>query len=100
LFGLNTLRELPTLKEFAELTPESRDMYERRIGEPVPDRGMNLETHYEAPSHGSDGDETTSPDLDEEESLSSDDPSEVPAESGGDSAPDDESSKANHLDRA
>jgi segregation and condensation protein B len=48
LFGLNTLRELPTLKEFAELTPESRDIYERRIGEPVPDQGMNLETHYEA----------------------------------------------------
>jgi segregation and condensation protein B len=47
LFGLKGLRDLPTLKEFAELTPESRDIFERRIGEPVPDRGMNLETHYE-----------------------------------------------------
>jgi segregation and condensation protein B len=49
LFGLKSLKDLPTLKEFAELTPESRDIYERRIGEPVPDQGMNLETHYEAP---------------------------------------------------
>jgi segregation and condensation protein B len=48
LFGLKSLRDLPTLKEFAELTPESRDMFERRIGEPVPDQGMNLKTHYEA----------------------------------------------------
>jgi segregation and condensation protein B len=50
LFGLKSLRDLPTLKEFAELTPESRDIFERRIGEPVPDSGMNLETHYEAPT--------------------------------------------------
>ncbi len=46
LFGLKTLRDLPTLREFAELTPESRDMFERRIGEPVPGAGMNLDTHY------------------------------------------------------
>ena len=48
LFGLKTLRDLPTLREFAELTPESRDMFERRIGEPVPGEGMNLDTHYVA----------------------------------------------------
>jgi segregation and condensation protein B len=51
LFGLKSLKDLPTLKEFAELTPESRDIYERRIGEPVPQgSAMNLETHYEAPA--------------------------------------------------
>jgi segregation and condensation protein B len=50
LFGLKSLKDLPTLREFAELTPESRDIFERRIGEPVPDSGMNLETHYEAPT--------------------------------------------------
>jgi segregation and condensation protein B len=50
LFGLKSLKDLPTLKEFAELTPESRDIYERRIGEPVPQgAALNLETHYEAP---------------------------------------------------
>lgn len=50
LFGLKNLRDLPTLREFAELTQESRDMFERRIGEPLPGQGqgMNLETHYEA----------------------------------------------------
>jgi segregation and condensation protein B len=50
LFGLKSLRDLPTLREFAELTPESRDIYERRIGEPLPGQGqgMDLETHYEA----------------------------------------------------
>jgi segregation and condensation protein B len=50
LFGLKSLKDLPTLKEFAELTPESRDIYERRIGEPVPQgAALNLETVYEAP---------------------------------------------------
>lgn len=51
LFGLKSLRDLPTLKEFTELTAESRDIFERRIGEPLPGHGegMNLETHYEAP---------------------------------------------------
>ncbi len=49
LFGLKNLRDLPTLREFAELTQESRDIYERRIGEPLPGQGegMNLATHYE-----------------------------------------------------
>lgn len=51
LFGLKSLRDMPTLKEFAELTPESRDIFERRIGEPLPGhgQGMDLETHYSAP---------------------------------------------------
>ena len=62
LFGLKSLRDLPTLKEFAELTPESRDIFERRIGEPVPDAGMNLETHYEAPTD-------RPPDPDDEEAA-------------------------------
>jgi hypothetical protein len=50
---------LPTLKEFAELTPESRDIYERRIGEPLPGQGqgMDLQTHYEAPERADEADE-------------------------------------------
>jgi segregation and condensation protein B len=53
LFGLKALRDLPTLREFAELNSESRDIYERRIGEALPGQGqgMDLETHYEARTH-------------------------------------------------
>jgi len=59
LFGLKNLRDLPTLKEFAELTPESRDIYERRIGEPLPGQGqgMDLETTYEAKVHAEDAED-------------------------------------------
>ena len=69
LFGLKNLRDLPTLREFAELTDESRDIYERRIGEAVPNQGagIDLETHYEAAPRpegddGDDGDEAASGD--------------------------------------
>jgi len=50
LFGLKNLRDLPTLREFSELTQESRDIFERRIGEPLPGQGqgMDMQTHYEA----------------------------------------------------
>jgi segregation and condensation protein B len=34
-FGLNSLKDLPTLKEFTELTEESRAEYEEEIGETV-----------------------------------------------------------------
>jgi segregation and condensation protein B len=59
LFGLKNLRDLPTLREFAELTQESRDIFERRIGEPLPGQGqgMDLETHYEAPPDAPEEDE-------------------------------------------
>lgn len=65
LFGLKSLRELPTLREFTELTQESRDIFERRIGEPLPGQGqgMDLQTHFEpgaseaATDEGSDADD-------------------------------------------
>jgi segregation and condensation protein B len=49
LFGLKNLRDLPTLREFAELTQESRDIYERRIGEALPGQGqgMDMQTHFD-----------------------------------------------------
>lgn len=34
-FGLNSLRDLPTLREFSELSDESRGIFERRMGEPL-----------------------------------------------------------------
>jgi segregation and condensation protein B len=36
LFGINSLSELPTLREFTELTGESRDVFERETGEAPP----------------------------------------------------------------
>ena len=82
LFGLKGLRDLPTLKEFAELTPESRDIYERRIGQPLPGQGqgMDLETTYEAKVHAEDAEESEeSDDAEPNEELAS-------ADSGSDSA--------------
>jgi segregation and condensation protein B len=59
LFGLKNLRDLPTLREFTELTQESRDIFERRIGEPLPGQGqgMDLATHFEAAPDSDDADD-------------------------------------------
>jgi segregation and condensation protein B len=35
LFSLKSLRDLPTLKEFTDLTPESRVLFERNMGAPL-----------------------------------------------------------------
>jgi segregation and condensation protein B len=40
-FGLKALGDLPTLREFTELTDESRRAYEREMGEDVPDLPFN-----------------------------------------------------------
>jgi segregation and condensation protein B len=34
-FGLSSLKDLPTLREFSDLTDESRELFERRMGEPL-----------------------------------------------------------------
>lgn len=34
-FGLKSLKDLPTLREFSELTDESRALFQRKMGEPV-----------------------------------------------------------------
>ncbi|MET0285983.1 MAG: SMC-Scp complex subunit ScpB [Polyangiales bacterium] len=74
LFGLKNLRDLPTLREFAELTQESRDIFERRIGEPLPGQGqgMDMSTTYEAPP---DRDEDPEPEP-EPETVSAEPPPE------------------------
>jgi segregation and condensation protein B len=84
LFGLKSLRDLPTLKEFAELTPESRDIYERRIGEPLPGQGqgMDLQTHYEAAPRSEQDDEAEEEGADRAEARArppSPQPSRAPA---------------------
>ena len=36
-FGLKSLRDLPTLREFAELSDESKEVFERELGEVLPE---------------------------------------------------------------
>jgi segregation and condensation protein B len=40
-FGLGSLRDLPTLREFSELSDESKALFERRSGEPLGDIGVS-----------------------------------------------------------
>lgn len=42
-FGLASLRDLPTLREFSELSDESKALFERRSGEPLGDIGITHE---------------------------------------------------------
>jgi segregation and condensation protein B len=43
LFSMQSLRDLPTLKEFTELSEESRATFEREIGEDAPETLADLE---------------------------------------------------------
>lgn len=43
-FGLKSLKDMPTLREFTELSQESRDVYEAEMGEPHEHRGEPLGT--------------------------------------------------------
>ncbi|MBI3207107.1 MAG: SMC-Scp complex subunit ScpB [Myxococcales bacterium] len=42
LFSMQSLRDLPTLKEFTELSEESRSVFEREIGEDAPEGPIDL----------------------------------------------------------
>jgi len=44
LFSLTSLSQLPTLREFTELSDESRRSFERQIGEEAPEGPMDLES--------------------------------------------------------
>ncbi len=52
-FALQSLKELPTLKEFSELNDESRALFERKMGEPmVSDADAQaVETEVDEPNH-------------------------------------------------
>ncbi|MBI4703229.1 MAG: SMC-Scp complex subunit ScpB, partial [Deltaproteobacteria bacterium] len=43
LFGLAALTDLPTLREFTELSPESREIYERELGVLAPEGAIEVE---------------------------------------------------------
>jgi segregation and condensation protein B len=48
LLGLRSLADLPTLREFTDLTDESRATYERKLGE-VPTMGLQFDDEPDAP---------------------------------------------------
>jgi segregation and condensation protein B len=47
VFSLKSLRDLPTLREFTELTDESRDAFERETGEAAPEGPLSVEPESE-----------------------------------------------------
>ena len=53
LFSLNSLRDLPTLREFTELSEDSRAKFEMEIGEPAPEGPINFSEEEEAPESSS-----------------------------------------------
>jgi segregation and condensation protein B len=50
-FGIRSLRELPTLRDFADLTEESRAAYQRILGEPVPELPFDMGGLAEGEGH-------------------------------------------------
>jgi len=49
-FGMSTLRDLPTLREFTDLSDESRALFERRMGESLAEDGAAAEARAVAAS--------------------------------------------------
>jgi len=49
LFSLRTLADMPTLREFTELTVESRSTYERKLGESAPSGAIQFDDEPDAP---------------------------------------------------
>jgi len=49
LFRLKSLAELPTLREFTELSDDSRDTYERRLGESAPAGALAFDDEPDEP---------------------------------------------------
>jgi segregation and condensation protein B len=52
LFGLKSLRELPTLKEFTELTADSRRAFEQQIGTEAPEGPIEIAAEREGDPEG------------------------------------------------
>jgi segregation and condensation protein B len=59
-FGLKSLRDLPTLREFTELTDESREKYEEEMGEPPGPIPPRQPEDAEAPAETASGDDEPS----------------------------------------
>ena len=91
-FGLRSLKELPTLKEFTELSEDSRTLFKRKTGEsveaverelaPVEDdgeRGASTDTDAEGQAPEADA-ETSGAELTEQPDGDSDPPSDPAAE--------------------
>ena len=91
-FGLKSLKDLPTLREFTELTDESREAYEDEMGEPPNDQvappPSTPETSVEDDSAESDDDDDDADDDDDDDESDDDDDDD---ESDDDDDDDDES---------
>lgn len=75
-FGLNSLRDLPTLREYAELNDESRALFERRMGEPLDLKSVQAQADAAlADAH--------SRMLDSEPAEADDSPNDEPVDEGG-----------------
>jgi segregation and condensation protein B len=63
LLGLRSLADLPTLREFTELSSDSRATYERRLGETAPAGAIVFDDEPDAPIDPTVDDEAVSPDA-------------------------------------
>lgn len=98
-FGLRSLRDLPTLREFTELTDESKKTYERKIGE-APEPGLEFllgtqptpeQTNTSDPDTTA---EATAPQSSEGNEGNATDSTEAVTEAQGDDQPDAEAQSA------
>ena len=60
-FGLKSLRDLPTLREFTELTEESREVVERELGDVLPEGPQEPATKFGDASVAAADEDPTSP---------------------------------------
>ncbi len=94
LFSLNSLRDLPTLREFTELSEDSRAKFEMEIGEPAPEGPIDLDAiESESGDEAASSDESESGDAVESEAEAEGEPKEsseddAPVQEGDDDASD------------
>ncbi|MCL2723496.1 MAG: SMC-Scp complex subunit ScpB [Polyangiaceae bacterium] len=60
-FGLKSLKDLPTLREFTELTDESRQSYEDELGEPPNEGALLVEDEADASQEEGEGEGASAP---------------------------------------
>lgn len=102
LFGLKNLSDLPTLKEFTELSDESRDMFERRIGERPNLEGFTADATdaRAAAEREASLKEEASSEPDPEEAQASDEDAAAAADGGEESGADEATEQVSAPDEA
>ncbi len=89
LFGLDGLSQLPTLREFTELSEDSRAVYERHVGDEAPDGELDLDADRSS-SPEAEPAEQSPPSAEPPESDVGKRPAEEPSEDEGEGELDDE----------